>query len=282
MCEMLAMSCNSKASIQFSFTGFARRGGCTSDHVDGWGVAFHGEGGCRVFIDTERASESALAAFVREQKFQANVVIAHIRKATQGAVSLANCHPFQREWMGRQWSFCHNGDLKNFHPPARGRHRTVGATDSERAFCWLLQELQRTLRPTRGKLLGFKHIAPVLHRLAQQASAHGNFNFLLTDGEALYAHCTSKLHAVARAHPFPQASLKDCDLSMDLSALNAPGDRMVIIATEPLTGEAWVPLRAHSTQVFVRGEAVWESAPEPHQAEPRVAPHAAVHAAASA
>lgn len=266
MCEMLAMNCNSSASIQFSFTGFARRGGCTGDHIDGWGVAFHGEGGSRVFIDTHQASESPLASFVREQSIRAQIVLAHIRKATQGPVSLANCHPFQRQWAGRQWSFCHNGDLKRFDPKLRGAYRTVGDTDSERAYCWLLQELQRSIRP-RGTRPTWQRIAPVLHRLALEVSSHGNFNFLLTDGDALYAHCSSRLHHVARSHPFPQASLTDCDLSVDLSALNGPDDRMVVIATAPLTGEAWTPFEAGQTLVFAKGETVWNSREDaPHTA----------------
>jgi len=40
MCQLLSMNCNNTASIQFSFTGFSERGGHTSDHVDGWGIAF--------------------------------------------------------------------------------------------------------------------------------------------------------------------------------------------------------------------------------------------------
>lgn len=43
--------------------------------------------------------------------------------------------------MGRHWIFAHNGDLHDFNPPLSGRFTPVGNTDSERAFCYLLDQL---------------------------------------------------------------------------------------------------------------------------------------------
>ena len=40
MCQLLGMNCNTPTDARFSFTGFARRGGATGDHTDGWGIAF--------------------------------------------------------------------------------------------------------------------------------------------------------------------------------------------------------------------------------------------------
>lgn len=68
-------------------------------------------------------------------------MIAHIRKATQGKITLENSHPFIRELWGRHWIFAHNGDLHDFDPPLSGRFTPVGNTDSERAFCYLLDQL---------------------------------------------------------------------------------------------------------------------------------------------
>jgi predicted glutamine amidotransferase len=141
MCQLFAINSNAPSAVTFSFTGFSARGGQTGEHADGWGMAFHGKGGCRVFLDDTPASRSPLAAFLREHPIRATSVLAHIRKATQGAVQLSNCHPFQRQWRGRQWAFCHNGDLKFFEPWLDARHQPIGSTDSEAAFCWLLQQL---------------------------------------------------------------------------------------------------------------------------------------------
>jgi predicted glutamine amidotransferase len=261
MCQLFALSCNTPSAVTFSFTGFSARGGRTGEHVDGFGLAFHDETGCRLFIDDEPACDSALAEFLRRHPIRARTVLAHIRKATQGPVQASNCHPFMREWQGRQWSFCHNGDLKNFHPVLDGSHLPVGGTDSERAFCWMLQELRR--RVGGGAPAGWQEVAPVVAELADRIAGHGRFNFLLSDGQALYAHCSTRLFFLQRRHPFPTAHLVDHDLSMDLSVANGPDDRMVLVATEPLTSnEAWVPLGAGELQVFVAGEPVWRRAPQ--------------------
>jgi predicted glutamine amidotransferase len=259
MCQLFALSCNVPSAVTFSFTGFSSRGGRTGEHADGFGLAFHDGNACRHFIDEQPASDSALAEFLRRHPIRARTVLAHIRKATQGPVHLANCHPFVREWHGRQWSFCHNGDLKDFHPRLSGSHRPVGGTDSERAFCWILQELRRRFRGRQAP--GWQQLAPAIAELADRIAPHGRFNFLLSDGEAIYAHASTRLFWLQREHPFPTAHLVDHDLSLDLSVANGPDDRMVLVATEPLTrNEPWQPFGAGELQVFVAGEPVWKRA----------------------
>jgi predicted glutamine amidotransferase len=73
-------------------------------------------------------------------------VIAHIRHATQGAVSLANTQPFVRELRGRVHVFAHNGAVGALPASARGncgggRFQPIGETDSEVAFCQFLGRL---------------------------------------------------------------------------------------------------------------------------------------------
>jgi predicted glutamine amidotransferase len=260
MCQLFAMNCNVPASATFSFTGFSARGGATGEHADGFGLAFHEGKACRVFIDDERASDSALAAFLRQHPIRARNVMAHIRKATQGPVHVANCHPFVREWLGRHWSFGHNGDLRDFHPRLTGTFLPVGATDSERAFCWMLQQLRRRFG-TRGTP-HWRQLAPVLADLAGQVAAHGRFNFLLCDGEALYAHASTRLFWLQRAHPFPTAQLVDHELALDLSQANGPDDRMVLVATEALTrNEPWQAFAPGELRVFAQGLPVWQRVP---------------------
>jgi glutamine amidotransferase len=259
MCQLFALSCNVPSAVTFSFTGFSARGGATGEHADGFGLAFHDGAACRLFVDEGRASDSALADFLRRQPIRARTVLAHIRKATQGPVRLSNCHPFVREAWGRHWSFCHNGDLADFHPRLGGAYRPVGETDSERAFCWMLQELRKRFRGDAAPR--WPELAPAMAELAAGIARHGRFNFLLSDGEALYAHASTRLHWLQRAHPFPNAHLVDHDLAMDLSVANGPDDRMVLVATEPLTrNEAWAPMPAGELRVFVAGEPVWQGA----------------------
>lgn len=237
MCQLLAMNCNVPTDICFSFTGFQARGGLTDDHRDGWGICFFEGKGVRQFLDPTPSSHSPVADFVRTYPIKSKNVIAHIRKATQGEIKLENTHPFVRELWGRYYSFAHNGDLKDFSPDLDGRYRPVGNTDSERAFCYLLQELQKKFgeqEPSEAEL--FSHLG----QLTSDLSLHGVFNFLLSNGEFLIAHCSTKLAHIVRKAPFTQAQLKDKDVSVDFSSLTTANDRVAVIATVPLTeNETW-------------------------------------------
>jgi glutamine amidotransferase len=259
MCQLFGLSCNSPSAVTFSFAGLSARGGRTGEHADGFGLAFHDGVDCRLFIDEGRASDAPLADFLRSHPIRSRTVLAHIRKATQGPVQLANCHPFVREWGGRYWSFCHNGNLNEFLPPLNGSHLPVGSTDSERAFCWLLQELRRQFPDPAA--MSWREFAPAITDLAAQIALHGPFNFLLSDGVALYAHCGSQLAWVQRSHPFTTVQLVDENIELDLGAANDPGDRMILVATEALTrNESWTAFSAGELRVFVRGDEVWRSA----------------------
>ena len=170
MCQLMGISCNKHAATTFSFTGFSARGGLTSDHVDGWGIAFYDGKGCRVFQDDQPASQSPLADYVRQHPIKAKVVVAHVRKATQGDVHSANCHPFQREWLGRTWVFAHNGDLGRFEAPMTCQDMPVGTTDCERAFCALMSRLRLHFKDWQHPP-EWPELAPVLASIAQEDCA---------------------------------------------------------------------------------------------------------------
>ena len=237
MCQLLGMNCNTPTDICFSFTGFQARGGLTDHHKDGWGICFFEGRGVRQFLDPNPSSASPVADFVRTYPIKSMNVIAHIRKATQGEIKLENTHPFVREMWGRYWSFAHNGDLKNFNPKLDGRYSPVGNTDSEKAFCYILQELQKKCGDACP---GPEEIMNHLHTLTLELAAFGVFNFLLSNGEIMFAHCSTKLAHIVRKAPFTQAQLKDKDVSVDFSSVTTLKDRVAVIATIPLTdNESW-------------------------------------------
>lgn len=261
MCQLLGMNCNTPTDICFSFEGFHTRGGLTDVHRDGWGIAFFEGAGCRLFLDSKATIESPLAELVRRYPIRSKNVIAHIRKATQGEIALENTHPFMRELWGRYWIFAHNGNLQDFHPPLDGSFLPVGRTDSERAFCWLLQNLRAGFRtaPPREVLYA------ALRELTSGIAAHGEFNYLLSDGAGLFAHCATKLAYIVRQAPFSVAHLKDQDVTVDFSEVTTPQDRVAIVATAPLTdNEAWQALAPGTLALFEDGAPVrLETVPTP-------------------
>jgi len=261
MCQLLGMSCNVPTDACFSFSGFSARGGGTDVHADGWGIAFFEGRGCRLFHDAEPARTSVVAELVRRHPIRSDAVVAHIRKATQGRVALENCHPFRRELWGRYWAFAHNGNLEGLRPPADPHFRPVGDTDSEAAFCTLLEAMDRRFPAAAPPL---RELLPLLSGLTAELRRLGPFNYLLSDGEHLFAHCTTRLSYLVRQAPFGPAQLVDDDLSVDFQACTGPEDRVAVIATHPLTrNEAWTELAPGQLVVFRRGELVATSGATP-------------------
>ena len=248
MCQLLGMNANTPTDVVFSFSGLAKRAG---EHKDGFGIAFFEGAGLRHFIDPVCALHSPVATLIKTYPIRSEVVIAHIRKATQGDVALVNCHPFVRELWGRYWVFAHNGDLKAFAPRLHGAFKPVGDTDSERAFCWLMQELAKA----HACVPSTDELSCTLRELLPQLAAHGTFNMLLSNGQALWAHASTALFSLQRQHPFGAARLADDDLSVDFGQHTTPTDRVAVVATEPLTtGEDWLAFAPGELRVFVGGK----------------------------
>jgi glutamine amidotransferase len=126
----------------------------------------------------------------------------------------------------------------------------VGDTDSERAFCWLMQELAKA----HADVPSVRELTTTLRELVSPIATHGTFNFMLSNGQALWAHCSTQLYYLVRQHPFRTAVLQDEDLSVDFADLTTPSDRVSVVVTEPLTrDEPWAALAPGELKVFVDG-----------------------------
>ncbi len=250
MCQLLGMSANVPTDICFSFTGFRQRGGTTDHHADGWGIGFFEAKGCRLFVDTQASVNSPIAQLVSSYPIRSKNVISHIRKATVGKIELQNTHPFMREMGGQYWLFAHNGDLKPF-PNNKGQFTPVGDTDSEQAFCYLLNRLQQV---GCSRALSDDELFTEVAAVAKELSQLGTFNFLLSNGQMLLAHCSTKLAWIIRQAPFATAKLSDDDLTVDFNEHTTSTDRVAVIATEPLTcNESWQIVPSQTLLMFRDG-----------------------------
>ena len=198
MCQLLGMNCNTPTDIVFSFEGFRLRGGLTDCHADGFGIAFFEGKGLRLYHDDTPSASSPVADLIKTYQIKSENVIAHIRKATQGSVPLANTHPFMREIWGEYWVFAHNGHLQDFQPQLGQYYRPVGTTDSERAFCYILEQLRQTFPEKPEEAILIAHV----NLLVQDIRQHGLFNFLMSNGNLMFAHASTLLHyiEIGRAH----------------------------------------------------------------------------------
>ncbi|MEM7402706.1 MAG: class II glutamine amidotransferase [Myxococcota bacterium] len=118
----------------------------SEQHRDGWGLAYYMGGFPHVMKSPQFASQDPLFRHV-SGVVCSHTVLAHVRKATQGACMLSNSHPFQYG----PWTMAHNGDIVQFlqhrqqfidRIASNLRPFVLGQTDSEVLFFLFLTHLQ--------------------------------------------------------------------------------------------------------------------------------------------
>lgn len=132
MCELLAMSSQRPATVNLALGMFARHGGGDGPDKDGWGISYFEDGDVRLIKDAAPAFASPWVGFVEGLSLRSQLVFAHIRRATSGAVALRNTHPFMRELGGDPHVFAHNGSVPSIFTSADfalDRFHPLGDTD---------------------------------------------------------------------------------------------------------------------------------------------------------
>jgi len=155
----------------------------------------------------------------------------------------------------KNWTYAHNGQLKDFENKLPIKyHLPIGTTDSEHAFCWILDQLHLKfgVKEVDAKLL-FSFIAS----LAEKIDELGVANIIITNGDYVFAYCSNNLHWLTRKAPFGQASLIDTEMAVDFKKETTSNDVVTVIATKPLTDdETWHKMKAGQWQLFCLGELV--------------------------
>ncbi len=241
------MSSDVPATVNYSLEEFSRHGGLTGPHKDGWGIAYYTQGDVRLLKEPLPASESACVQFIQDHPFSSALVMSHIRRATQGAQTLANCQPFVRELGGAMHVFAHNGNLDYRGLREQlplGFHRPVGDTDSEYAFCALLGRLTDLWLRT-GSVPPFSERLFIVAAFAEEVRKLGPANFLYADGDALFAHGHKRLHGEQGIRP-PGLHVICRRCARFAGAVDTEGlsitpttsdQNVVLVASVPLTGE---------------------------------------------
>lgn len=132
---------SSLVSAENALMGQSRR------HPDGWGLVYYIADTPHVVKSTVTAESDDLFRHV-SGIVTSQTVLAHIRKATHGKLTILNTHPFQ---YGR-WTFAHNGNIKQFDHVKKElmeqvakdlRPYCLGETDSEVIFHLMLTEINK-------------------------------------------------------------------------------------------------------------------------------------------
>lgn len=251
MCELFAMSSRRPTTVDFSIERLARRGGAEGPHRDGWGVAFYSGHDALLLREPGAASESALVRHIERHGPPSDLVISHIRLATMGEATLSNTQPFARELGGRVHVFAHNGDLPDIHRHraiVAGRFQPLGQTDSELAFCNLLSRLAPLWDAARGEVPALARRLEIVSGFAGELRGCGTANLLYCDSDALFVHSHRRTPPGSHeVHPGLHVLERNCreavpDLSGSGVVLRTVRQALTLIASVPLTDEAWRPL----------------------------------------
>jgi glutamine amidotransferase len=263
MCELFALSSLLPTRVSFSIAEFARHGGLTGPHKDGWGIAFYAENDVQIIRETIPAMVSDYVHCLKDYNFSSNLVISHIRLATQGKVKLKNTQPFSRELAGKMHVFAHNGDLKSLEKSQKiklGRYRPLGETDSEYAFCFLMELMEELW--TSEKRPELEARLEVVSYFADTIRILGPANFIYSDSEILFIHghkCTREdsqnslapgLFTLCRTCSPEKGQLKIEGLDFDLGIEQ---QKVLLAASVPLTKENWIPLAEGEIQAIANG-----------------------------
>lgn len=266
MCELFCLSARRPTRATFSLRRFAAHGTPVyGRNVDGWGVAFHEGRDVRLYKEPEPAGDSPLLEFIEQQSLPTRLLISHIRRATVGPNALANTQPFARELGGRMHLFAHNGGfagiVESFAASAH-RFRPVGDTDSERAFCLLLERIAPLWEGASVPSLAAR--LAVVEQFAARMRPLGIANFLYSDGEFVFGHGHRRTQADGVIAP-PGLWLRHRHRTgPDAATLAISGvtihphdheeQEMALLASVPVTTGGWRPLGEGEIVVVSAGE----------------------------
>jgi predicted glutamine amidotransferase len=235
---------------------------------DGWGIALYPDGrAVQVIKEDIPAASSQLSRFLaRYENLCSKIFVAHIRKASRGAVTYSNSHPFSRVVRGRDYVFAHNGTIRTFRGFRLGRFRPIGDTDSERLFCLILSFIKekRTIEWNGDDLIEFRKFLVLINRMTGKDPRKPNkLNILLSDGETLIAY--TDLYGSGRLHrlllqEYGESLVDESDHSECRQFNDGCGKSIAVIATNPAPDDKrWITMEPGELCALRNGSVVFSS-----------------------
>ena len=179
-----------------------------------------------------------------------------------GAPFYRNAQPFVREMACGMHCFAHNGWLPGLlEAPAflSNRFAPVGETDSEQAFCALLDDLG-ALWIKSGDIPPLEARLNIVTTFAEQLRQFGPANFLYSDDDAMFAHGDRRKSSVTGevAAPGLVYLLQDCPptgatITGNGVSVSAVNQAVALVASVPLSPEPWQEMSKGEVTVFRAG-----------------------------
>lgn len=242
MCELYLHASDTRTSDHPRLAEFLDHSREPHDNPDGWGVAFHLGDDAHLFHEPVPAHASELARWVVEHPKNVSTVVAHIRAASTGDVTLANTQPLSRVIGQKRILFAHNGSVKPLKESPRGEAlcgRALGTADSEVAFLAFVDwACGRALADCVEDFPDF----------AARMCDYGPFNVIITDGVDVLAHSDRRKHTGESEFRGPGLYLQ------------RPRDGSLLLTSQPLM-DACDPV-PEGTTLHIRGSRVLRRMPD--------------------
>lgn len=236
----------------------------SEQNPDGWGVAYYVCGAPHVVKSVSTAVSDEMFRRV-SGVVTSETVLAHVRKATQGQLTVFDTHPFQYG----NWVMVHNGNIANFtgirdqlrgHIPPVLRRFILGHTDSEVLFYLLLGkmaarcDLERRGYPLEDLAAAARETIDIVRALAGELceeeegadpSANNFLTFVITNGQTMLGHQGGKLlHCSTYKQRCPERDscpywAQECERKVEGGFVSH-----LVFSSEPLVGEnVWEPMK---------------------------------------
>lgn len=261
MSDLLAIGfdCISSPNIKLNLEG-------GSPQNSGWGFGWYpdDDSAASVVKDTGvKKAEDITSALSDWRRFRSTNFLWKVKGAAKKP-SQQDTQPFQRSFWGRDWLFLHNGDLdkqklKDRIGETDGFLKPNGSTDSELAFCFLLQQFQ---------LAGSRRIADVgsqnLMNWLSALDQFGAVDVVFSDGQSLVAyHGTGSnrdLHYSRQTPPdINEKQIGSDTVTLDFSDPLDIYRSAFLISSSILSGANWTKMQSGQLIVVRTAEVVFDS-----------------------
>ncbi len=249
----MGINCENEIEIDFSFKGSAAVSG---KNPDGWGYAYFKNDSWMIFKEPFTENQFELKDFQLNfpTNFYSNNLISHIRFASKGNKTMENTHPFELELFDKNWAFAHSGHLTIYKHVLRYSEgiEPKGDTDSEEVFCTILTEIKNL-----GHLVRDKEIAIKIEKTTKELAKEGGMNFVLSDGEFLYAYYSGykSLYYTELRPPFDKNIVGEDNQLWFTLFVKDIDVQIGIVASEQIIPEVeWKELQMNTLYAFTNGK----------------------------
>jgi predicted glutamine amidotransferase len=250
MCRLFA--CIAKEPVNMNFSFFEAPypfKDLIKTNQHGWGIGWYdGKGSAKVFKEGIKKVRNNVDKynFSVVKSVESKIILSHVRDAIWGDLSTRNNQPVKY----RKWLFAHNGDVdrdqlqKMLEPKMKKQLKTD--TDSESYFFNIMQRVKK------GQQV-WEAVSDVTAEIMEKDATA--MNFVMSDGENIYAYRNYKKYVKNRIRKHTLYYLiRDISKKSELKHASARTHqlmysehilkkRAVLICSERLTDEEWVPIK---------------------------------------